>query len=241
MLEKFFSAPKTLQRLRSGISGAHLDAFADDLEREGYALASAVRYIRGAAHLGCFVHRKGSALAEIDSNTLESFNRHLRRCRCPYFKRGSISYHAQFGVRLFHRHLIGCGVCSIEPAQNLIPTPALVSTFCDWYRTHRGVKEPTLRQYARGAADLLRTLGENVAEWNGISRSGVSSGTFQPVRDPDNTGADHFAPGVSPFPLLPGRIPPRSRPRDTCRGTLASREIASLFIGRRTSPIDRCS
>ena len=39
MLEKYFSAPKTLRRLRGGISGPHIDAFADDLEREGYAPA----------------------------------------------------------------------------------------------------------------------------------------------------------------------------------------------------------
>src|SRR5258707_9403758 len=44
MLEKFFSAPKTLRRLRGGISGPHIDAFADDLERDGYAPASAVRW-----------------------------------------------------------------------------------------------------------------------------------------------------------------------------------------------------
>ena len=48
MLEKYFSAPKTLRRLRGGISGPHIDAFADDLEREGYAPSSAVRYIRAA-------------------------------------------------------------------------------------------------------------------------------------------------------------------------------------------------
>jgi site-specific recombinase XerD len=41
-----------------------------------------------------------------------------------------------------------------------------VIAFCDWFRTHRGVKEPTLRQYARGATDLLRTLGEDVGQWN---------------------------------------------------------------------------
>ena len=60
MLEKFFSAPKTLRRLRGGISGPHIDAFADNLERDGYAPASAVRYIRAAAHLGCFVQRKAA-------------------------------------------------------------------------------------------------------------------------------------------------------------------------------------
>src|SRR6202011_949703 len=62
MLEKCFFAPKTLRRLRDGISGPHIDAFADDLERDGYAPASAVRYIRAAAHLGCFVQRKGEGL-----------------------------------------------------------------------------------------------------------------------------------------------------------------------------------
>src|SRR5215471_19157186 len=62
MLEKYFSAPKTLRRLRGGISGSYIDAFAEDLERDGYAPASAVRYIRAASHLGCFVQRKGGAL-----------------------------------------------------------------------------------------------------------------------------------------------------------------------------------
>jgi site-specific recombinase XerD len=166
MLETYFSAPKTLLRLRGGICGPHIDAFADGLERNGYAPASAVRYIRAASHLGCFVQRKGHVLRDIDLNTLDSFSRHLRRCRCPHFKRGRISYHAHFGVKLFHHHLVGCGICPSEPVQNPTPTPALVTAFCDWFRTHRGVKEPTLRHYARGATDLLRTLGEDVSQWN---------------------------------------------------------------------------
>jgi site-specific recombinase XerD len=166
MLETYFSAPKTLRRLRGGISGPHIDAFADNLERDGYAPSSAVRYIRAAAHLGCFVQRKGGALKDIDLNLLDFFCSHLRCCRCPHFKRGKISYHAQFGVKLFHHHLVGCGICPSEPVQNPTPNPALVTDFCDWFRTHRGVKEPTLQHYARGATDLLRTLGEDVRQWN---------------------------------------------------------------------------
>src|ERR1700683_1257528 len=103
MLEKYFSAPKTLRRLRGGISGPYVDAFADDLERDRYAPASAVRYIRAAAHLGCFVHRKGDVLSDIDSDTIDSFDRHLSRCRCPHFKRAKIGYHSRFGVKLFHQ------------------------------------------------------------------------------------------------------------------------------------------
>jgi site-specific recombinase XerD len=166
MLEKYFSAPKTLRRLRGGISGPHIDAFADELERNGYAPASAVRYIRAAAHLGCFVQRKGGVLADIDCNTLASFGRHLRRCRCPHFKRGKIGYHSPFGVKLFHRQLGGCGICSPEPVQDVTADPTLVTAFGDWFGTHRGVKEPTLRQYVRGAVDLLQTLGEDVSRWN---------------------------------------------------------------------------
>src|SRR5580704_12610767 len=166
MLEKYFSAPKTLRRLRGGITGPHIDAFADDLEREGYSPSSSVRYIRAASHLGCFVQRKGSVLKDIDITMLDSFRSHLRRCRCPHFKRGKISYHAQFGVKLFHQHLVGRGVCPSESVPNPTPDPPLVIAFCDWFRTHRGVKEPTLRQYARGATDLLRTLGEDVGQWN---------------------------------------------------------------------------
>jgi site-specific recombinase XerD len=165
MLEKYFSAPKTLRRLRGGISGPHIDGFADRLEREGYAPSSALRYLRAAAHLGCFVQRKCGVLADIDLNTLASFSRHLRRCRCPYFKRGKISYHAHFGVKLFHQHLVGGGVCASVPVRNTTATPVLVSAFRDWFRTHRGAKEPTLRHYTRGAADLLQTLGEDVSQW----------------------------------------------------------------------------
>jgi hypothetical protein len=165
MLEKYFSASKTLRRLRGGISGPYIDGFADDLEREGYAWASAVRYIRAAGHLGCFVQRKCGVLEDINVNTLASFSQHLRRCRCPHFKRGKISYHAHFGVKLFHRHLIGCGICASEPVRNATAAPVLVTAFRDWFQTHRGVKEPTLRQYTRGAADLIQTLGEDVGQW----------------------------------------------------------------------------
>jgi site-specific recombinase XerD len=165
MLEKYFSAPKTLRRLRGGISGPYVDAFADDLNRDGYAPASAVRYIRAAAHLGSFVQRRGGVLTDIDVNILDSFSRHLRRCRCPHFSRGKISYHAHFGVKLFRHHLVERGICKSQPVQEPPFAPALVTAFCDWFRTHRGVKEPTLQHYARGATDLVRALGDDVGQW----------------------------------------------------------------------------
>jgi len=35
----------------------------------------------------------------------------------------------------------------------------------DWFQRHRGVKEPNLRQYVRGAVELLQALGEDVGQW----------------------------------------------------------------------------
>ena len=91
MLETYFSAPKTLHRLRTGPSGPHIDGFADTLERAGYAKASAVRYLRNAAHLGQFVDRVGGGLAAIDANTLKAFSRHLSHCHCPRRTAGQLA------------------------------------------------------------------------------------------------------------------------------------------------------
>jgi len=165
MLETFFSAPKTLRRLRSGITGPHIDGFADDLERDGYTPSSAVRYIRAAAHLGCFVQRRGCVVADIDFNILHAFADHLRRCQCPHFKRAKISFHARFGAKLFHRRLVNCGICSREPVRDTHPDPALVLAFRDWFQKHRGVKEATLRHYTRGATELVQKLGEDAGQW----------------------------------------------------------------------------
>jgi site-specific recombinase XerD len=170
MIERYFSAPKTLLRLRAGLSGSHIDGFAEALEQQGYAPASAVRYLRAAAHLGCFVQRQGRVLSDIDATTLEVFGRHLSRCRCPQSNGGKSGHHARFGVRLFHRHLVQRGICPNRLATGShTDEPALVTAFRDWFRMHRGVTQPTLRLYARGATELLHALGEDVSQWTALS------------------------------------------------------------------------
>src|SRR5271168_4392810 len=70
------------------------------------------------------------------------------------------------GAGEFHHHLVERGICKPQPDREAPFAPALVTAFCDWFGTHRGVKEPTLRHYARGATDLVRALGEDVGRWN---------------------------------------------------------------------------
>lgn len=166
MLENFFCAPKTLHRLRAGPSGPYIDGFADELTRSGYSGATAVRYLRAAAHLGCFVHRARANLEAVDARTLEAFARHFTRCRCPRSNGGSTGYHAYFGAKLFLRYLCQRGICRVgEVGGDGADEPALVAAFCDWLHVHRGASKPTIRLYARDATELVSDLGEDVSTW----------------------------------------------------------------------------
>ena len=166
MLENYFHAPKTLRRLRAGLSGPYIDSFADALHRNGYALASAVRYLRAAAHLGCFVQRRRAVLEEVDASILDAFARHFRRCRCPQSNGGATGYHAYFGAKLFRQHLIQFGICSNGAgADERGAEPELVAAFGEWLRVHRGASNPTIRLYVRDATELIRVLGEDVGAW----------------------------------------------------------------------------
>ena len=80
MIDWYFSAPKTLRRLRHGLSGPYIDTFAEALTRAGYAPATVVRYLRAAAHLGVFLTRKRQTFLGLDATAVRAFRRHLRRC-----------------------------------------------------------------------------------------------------------------------------------------------------------------
>jgi site-specific recombinase XerD len=169
MLEKYFSAPKTLGRLRGGPSGPHIDGFAHTLEQDGYSRASAVRYLRASAHLGRFLQCNGDTLAQVNSIALEAFRRHLPRCRCPLSNGGRANHHVFFGAKRFHAYLVQTGVCKSDPVlKTPNPEAPLVASFRDWFQRHRGAAEPTLRLYCRDATDLLHTLGEDLSQWTAL-------------------------------------------------------------------------
>jgi len=166
MIDRYFSAPKTLRRLRSGPSGAYIDGFADALTRDGYAHATVVRYLRAAAHLGVFLGRRHKTFADLDAATVCAFRRHIRRCHCLASNGGRNGHHAPFGVQRFQAYLMARGLCPRPIVSDARPPlPVLITEFTAWYQTHRGVAPPTLRHYARGATAMLDALGADVRMW----------------------------------------------------------------------------
>ena len=135
MLETYFSASKMLGHLRSGPSGPYLDRFAAALQQQGYGPATAVRYLRAAAHIGHVMVEQGASLTDID---LATFGEHLRRCRCPRAKGGRRNHHTIYGARLFRRHLVEIGACRPAATSATPAEPKLVTDFKVWLQKHRG-------------------------------------------------------------------------------------------------------
>ena len=162
MLEIYFSAAKMLGHLRSGPSGPYLDGFAAALERQGYRPATAVRYLRAAAHVGHIVVERGGSLGDID---LAAFSEHLRTCRCPRANGGRRNHHTIYGARLFRRHLVERGVCLPADTAAAHVEPQLVADFKAWLHKHRGASEATIRLYARDAVGMLTALAADPTGW----------------------------------------------------------------------------
>ena len=162
MLETYFSAAKMLGHRRNGPSGPYLDGFAAALERQGYSSATAVRYLRAAAHVGHVLAEQRAGLGDID---LAAFEEHLRSCRCPRARGGRRNHHTVYGAKLFRRHLVELGVCRAAAAAVEPAVPKLVAQFKTWLRKHRGASDPTIKLYARDAAGLMTVLGADPTGW----------------------------------------------------------------------------
>jgi site-specific recombinase XerD len=162
MLETYFSASKMLGHLRGGPSGPYLDDFAAALERQGYSPATAVRYLRAAAHLGHVMAERDAGSDDID---LAAFSEHLRTCRCPRASGGRRNHHTIFGAKLFRQHLIEIGVCRTASVATHPAEPPLVAGFKMWLRKHRGASALTIKLYARDADRLMTALGTDPTTW----------------------------------------------------------------------------
>jgi hypothetical protein len=104
MIEIYFSAPKTIQRLRAGLSGPFIDGFANALQQQQHSPSMVIRSLHAASHFGWFVQHRGGVFSTINERMMKAFRRHLKNCHCyQIHNRRNTGYHAYFGMKRFHR------------------------------------------------------------------------------------------------------------------------------------------
>jgi site-specific recombinase XerD len=174
MLEIFFKAAHTLERLRTALTAPYIDGFAETLRAAGYARFTARWYLRSAAHLGLWMQVEGARVEGLDEDAIKAFRAHLPACRC--LDRNSRAYGDTVrGVRHFVDHLRARGVL---PPPDSVPQamPVVIAEFERWMARHRGVTHSTLRAYRPHLLALLKSLGHETIHYStGGLRSFVST------------------------------------------------------------------
>ena len=166
MLETFFEAPFTINRLRSSpLVGNYIDGFAQNLDKQGYAIATARRYLRASGHLGHFVKLKNIELSAINSTIIKDFQQHLPVCGCPQ-SNGGTTKDVERGAKYFLEYLQSLGCINFQYKPQVEGEYELVKSFRNWLDQHRGLSQSTLYKYCRDADKLITALGEDVSQFN---------------------------------------------------------------------------
>jgi len=168
MLTTYFKLPFTLNKLRSGPAGVHLDEFACELIRDGYSYLTARRHLRGAAQLSSWAQPRGLTTRQLDARALKSFGRHLA-VRGKLYTQAGHYMHSFVGARLFVTFLRTRGIVAAMPVSSSSAQSSLLTEFCHWMRTQRGVADDTLSCYAPVICGLLHSLGEQPEHYSAKS------------------------------------------------------------------------
>ncbi len=163
MLEYFYTRRLPLTFLRSGPAGEYLDGFAERLWSEGYARTTGRGLLRSAAHLGAFGEIQTGGLSAIGESTLVAFEGHRPSCECPGFNGGNKGLDRR-GASLFVKHLRNVGVLREEPRRD--DRAAVVRSFEQSLRRHRGAAEGTIDKYSRAAVQVVDALGADPSQYD---------------------------------------------------------------------------
>jgi site-specific recombinase XerD len=79
MIDQFYSDPLSLERLRSGPLGSHIDTFAQILSAQDYARSTAKEKIRVVAGLSGWLQRRQRGVETLDEQSISAFLRHWHR------------------------------------------------------------------------------------------------------------------------------------------------------------------
>lgn len=160
MIHRYFDAPHTLRRLRSGVTGPFISGFALTLEEAGYSRQTIRFHLRFAGHLGHWATERCVSIHEFDEAACKTFLRHLQHCQCLRPNQGKY-YQAAGAVRLFLSYLRQLHVVPPKLKDEGPCKAPLVVAFRDWMGQHRGVTDSTLELYDYVITDFLETVGDD--------------------------------------------------------------------------------
>ena len=95
MIEQFFSQPKVLNRLREGVFGRYLPAFAASLHKEGYSRGCIRRHLRAADHFGAWLTKQRLTAGDLPGANVERYINERGRLYSASRPNGRLPHSAQ--------------------------------------------------------------------------------------------------------------------------------------------------
>lgn len=160
MLSEYFRSAARIEAIRKGPAGTLIESFAEQLFQHGYAGVTGCKHIRSAEHIVQWAERRGLCVSDLDDRTLKRFGRHLDRCHCGRYERGTWR-ETLGGARLFLRHVQGVVEAAVREPQPTPADPDLLKKFREWMQAHRGTHDLTLENYSIPIRTLIRSCGED--------------------------------------------------------------------------------
>lgn len=133
-----------------------LEGWTHELHQAGYAEITAHRHIRAAKHFMDWINQQGIEAAGLNESSVMKFGYHLRRCRCPHYRRSQLAGSKTNSARLFLIYLRTVGV-----VPDTVPEPGPLTRFHEWMRQQRGTSDATLAKYNLPIRELLKHFGND--------------------------------------------------------------------------------
>ena len=146
MLDPVFTAPATLDRLRSCIVGPHLDSFVGFLSRQGYARKTIREQISRVAHFARWMVRRKVSVESLDERVVESF--------CDRRRQG-VRLHKAAVLLLAHLRAEGV-VAPYAPPPDVSPAAILCDRYRTYLRKERGLAKDTVNNRLTIVTDFLK-------------------------------------------------------------------------------------
>ena len=178
MIEHFFSDPETLQRLRAGPLGPHMDAFAELLLKQGYARSTGHSRIWLAGHLSRWLARRRLRVEQLDEQKFKDFRRYLGKRLGDWSRRlGTLS--------VLLRQLRALGLVptpSVENESNIFHQ--IEQEFAQYLAQERGLARATIAGALRAVRRFLHEqYGEGPVDFGALTSRDVTRFVSRYIRD----------------------------------------------------------